>query len=165
MSDSYKELIVKREMGGKEIALRALCVIPTVLFALLGLSGFLLALLPAVIFGGITYFVWLSTDLEYEYLYLDKELSIDKIMAKSRRKRVDTLELERVEILAPEKSHQLDSYRNREYKKADYSAGKDLAESKLYTIYYDGNKKIQLNLTEDFVKAMKAVAPRKVFLD
>lgn len=165
MNESYKELIVKREMGAKEIALRVVCVVPTVLFALLGLSGFILALAGAGVFGVLTYFVWLMTDLEYEYLYLDKELTIDKIMAKSRRKKVATLEVERMEIIAPENSHQLDSYRNRDYKKADYSAGKDLPEMKLYTIYYDGSQKIQVNLTEDFVKIIKMIAPRKVFLD
>ena len=165
MNESYKELIVKKEMGVKEIALRAVCLIPTVLFALLGLGGFLIALAVAAVFGVLTYFVWISTDIEYEYLYLDKELNIDKIMAKSRRKKMATLEVERMEILAPEKSHQLDSYRNRDFKKVDYSAGRDLPEMKLYTIYYDGSQKIQVNLTEDFVKTMKSIAPRKVFLD
>ena len=165
MNESYKELIVKKEMGVKEIALRAVCLIPTVLFALLGLGGFLIALAVAAIFGVLTYFVWISTDIEYEYLYLDKELNIDKIMAKSRRKKMATLEVERMEIMAPEKSHQLDSYRNRDFKKVDYSAGRDLPEMKLYTIYYDGSQKIQVNLTEDFVKTMKSIAPRKVFLD
>lgn len=165
MNESYKELIVKKEMGVKEIALRAVCLIPTVLFALLGLGGFLIALAVAAVFGVLTYFVWISTDIEYEYLYLDKELNIDKIMAKSRRKKMATLEVERMEIMAPEKSHQLDSYRNRDFKKVDYSAGRDLPEMKLYTIYYDGSQKIQVNLTEDFVKTMKSIAPRKVFLD
>ena len=165
MNESYKELIVKKEMGVKEIALRAVCLIPTVLFALLGLGGFLIALAVAAVFGVLTYFVWISTDIEYEYLYLDKELNIDKIMAKSRRKKRASLEVERMEIMAPEKSHQLDSYRNRDFKKVDYSAGRDLPEMKLYTIYYDGSQKIQVNLTEDFVKTMKSIAPRKVFLD
>ena len=165
MNESYKELIVKKEMGAKEIVLRTVCVVPTVLFALLSLAGVLIALVGAGIFGVLTYFVWISTDIEYEYLYLDKELNVDKIMAKSRRKKVATLEVERMEIMAPEKSHQLDSYRNRDFKKVDYSAGKDLPEMKLYTIYYDGSQKIQVNLTEDFVKTIKAIAPRKVFLD
>lgn len=165
MNDSYKELIIKREMGAKEIALRAVCVIPTALFALLSLVIGLLPLILAVVFGVLTYFVWMNTDVEFEYLYLDKELSIDKIMAKSRRKKVATLEVERMEILAPEKSHELDSYRNRDYKKADYSAGRDLPDKKQYILYYDGNQKIYMNLTEDFAKAIKTIAPRKVFLD
>ena len=165
MNESYKELIVKKEMGVKEIALRAVCLIPTVLFALLGLGGFLIALAVAAVFGVLTYFVWISTDIEYEYLYLDKELNIDKIMAKSRRKKMATLEVERMEIMAPEKSHQLDSYRNRDFKKVDYSAGRDLPEAKLYHLYYDGNHKYIINLSDDFAKTIKGIAPRKVFLD
>ena len=113
----------------------------------------------------LCYFVFQWTDIEYEYLYLDKEINIDKIMAKTRRKRVATISVEKMEILAPEKSHQLDSYRNRDIKAADYSAGKDLPGQKLYALYSEGNQKYLLNLDEDFAKTIKGIAPRKVFMD
>ena len=165
MSDTYKELIVKKDMGAKQIALRAVCIVPTVFFVLLGLVGGLIPLLLAIAFGVLTYFVWMGTDVEYEYLYVDKELSIDKVMAKSRRKKVTTLEVARMEMLAPEKSYHLDEFRNRDTKKLDYSAGRDLPGMKLYVMYYDGGSRVQLNLTDDFANAVKSIAPRKVFLD
>ena len=56
------------------------------------------------------------TDLEYEYLYLDKELSVDKIMAKSKRKRVGTYSLDRMEVFAPVYSYHLDNFKNRQVK-------------------------------------------------
>ena len=105
-----------------------------------------------------------TTDIEYEYLYVDREISIDKIMAKTRRKKVATIETDKIEIMAPEKSYQLDAYRNREVKTTDYSTGKDLPDQKLYVIYYEGSKKYLLNLTEDFAKAVMNIIPRKVFL-
>ena len=40
------------------------------------------------------------TDIEYEYLYLDKEITIDKIMAKTRRKRVLSISVDKIEILS-----------------------------------------------------------------
>lgn len=166
MNDSYKELLVKKESGIKEKALRVVCLIPTILVGLLTLlTGNIILFLIVVALGVLDYFVFQWTDIEYEYLYLDKEITIDKIMAKTRRKRVATIDVNKIEILAPEKSYQLDSYRNRQVKALDYSAGADLPEQKLYVMFYEGNQKFLLNLTEDFAKTVKGIAPRKVFTD
>ena len=166
MNDSYKELLVKKEQGMKDKLLRVVCVIPTIFFGLLTLlTGNVILFAVALAFGVLDYFVFQWTDIEFEYLYLDKEISVDKIMAKNKRKRVVTLSVEKMEILAPEKSHELDSYRRREVKAVDYSAGRDLPGQKLYVMYYEGNQKYLLNLDEDFVKTVKGIAPRKVFMD
>lgn len=166
MNDSYKELMVKKESGLKEKLLRVVCLIPTIFLGLLTLlTGNMIIFIMVVALGVLSYFVFQWTDIEYEYLYLDKEINIDKIMAKTRRKRVATISVEKMEILAPEKSHQLDSYRNRNIKAADYSAGQDLPGQKLYALYSEGNQKYLLNLDEDFAKTIKGIAPRKVFLD
>lgn len=166
MNESYKELLVKKDKGAKEAILRVACIIPTVLAALLTfLTGNMIVFIIVIVLGVLDYFVFQWTDIEYEYLYLDKEITVDKIMAKTRRKRVTTVDVNKVEIIAPEKSHQLDSYRNRQAKVMDFSAGHDLPEQKLYWVFYEGNQKILMNLTEDFVKTIKGIAPRKVFTD
>lgn len=166
MNESYKELLVKKERGGKESAIRVLCIIPTVLLALLTLlTGAMYFFIAVIALGVLDYFVFQWTDIEYEYLYLDKEISVDKIMAKTRRKKVTTIDVNKIEIMAPEKSYQLDSYRNRQTKVTDLSAGHDLPEQKLYWVYYEGNQKFLMNLTEDFAKTIKGIAPRKVFTD
>ena len=166
MNESYKELMVKKESGLKEKLLRVLALIPTVLLGFLTLlTSNMIIFIIVIGLGVLCYFIFQWTDIEYEYLYLDKEINIDKIMAKTRRKRVATISIEKMEILAPEKSHQLDSYRNRNVKAADYSAGHDMPEQKLYALYSEGNQKYLLNLDEDFVKTIKGIAPRKVFMD
>ena len=166
MNESYKELMVKKESGLKEKLLRVLALIPTVLLGFLTLlTGNMIIFIIVIGLGVLCYFVFQWTDIEYEYLYLDKEINIDKIMAKTRRKRVATISIEKMEILAPEKSHQLDSYRNRNVKAADYSAGHDMPDQKLYVAYSEGNHKYLLSLDEDFVKTIKGIAPRKVFMD
>ena len=107
--------------------------VPTVLLGLLTLrTGFVYFFIGVLLFGVLDYFVFQWTDIEYEYLYLDKEITVDKIMAKTRRKRVAQIDVNKIEIIAPEKSHQLDSYRNRQVKAKDLSAGHDLPEQKLY---------------------------------
>mgnify|MGYP005905847243 FL=1 len=166
MNDSYKELLVSKEQGVKDKLIRVVSIIPTVLAGLLTLlTGNILIFIITVAFGVLDYFVFQWTSIEYEYLYLDKEITIDKIMAKTRRKRVLTIDVNKIEILAPEKSYQLDSYRNRQVKVIDYSAGHDLPDQKLYVMFYEGSQKYLLNLTEDFAKTIKGIIPRKVFTD
>lgn len=118
-----------------------------------------------VITGVGAYFVTLYSDLEYEYLYLDKELVIDKVLAKSKRKRVATYQVERMEILAPFHSYHLDNYKNRQVKIRDYSIGEELKPDLRYAAYYEGGEKLILSPSEELVKAIRNVAPRKVFMD
>ena len=121
--------------------------------------------LGAVIAGVGAYFVNMFTDLEYEYLYLDKELVVDKIMAKTKRKRIATYHLDRIEILAPIKSYHLDNYKNRSAKVKDYSIGEELKPDKRFVMFYEGGEKILLSPSEELIKIMKNVAPRKIFSD
>jgi hypothetical protein len=166
MNDSYKELLVKKEKGAKENLLRTVSIIPTVLIGLLTLlTGNIVLFIIVIAFGVLDYFVFQWTDIEYEYLYLDKEISIDKIMAKTRRKKVATIDVNKVEVMAPVKSYHLDDVRKRECKTTDLSAGKDLPDQKLYWVYYEGSQKYILNLDDDFAGTVKSVAPRKVFTD
>lgn len=165
MSETYVECLVKKEIsiGGK--LARMLLVMLTVVFGFLTLIGFTVAFFVALAAGIGAYFVYLNTDLEYEYLYLDKELSIDKIMGKTKRKKVAVFELERIEILAPMKSYHLDSFKNRTCKERDFSIGREEQPDKRYVMYYDGNQKIILSPNDALVKAVRTVAPRKVFVD
>ena len=107
--------------------------------------------------------VLLITLTEYEYLYLDKELSVDKIMAKSKRKRVGTYSLDRMEVFAPVYSYHLDNFKNRQVKEKDYSIGEVLQPDGRYAMYYEGGEKILLSPNEELVKVLKNMAPRKVF--
>ena len=143
MNESYKELLVKKDRGTKETLLRFASVALTVILGLLTfMMNPMIFFIVMIVLGVLDYFVFQLTDIEYEYLYLDKEISVDKIMAKTRRKKLTTISVDKIEIMAPEKSHQLDSYRNRQTKVTDISAGHDLPDQKLYWIFYEGNQTI-----------------------
>lgn len=168
MSESYRELLVKRKNT-------AAGNIAKIVFG--GGAGFLLAfgfmqfsllmMLAGIILAVVAYFVFLNTDLEYEYLYLDKELTIDKVMAKTKRKKVATFDIEKLEILAPVNSHHLDSYNSgsRKYKTEDYSANDKSTQDERYVMIYEGSKKVFLQIDKDFAKLIYSNAPRKVFFD
>ena len=168
MSDAYVECLVKAKTSFLGKFLKVLLI---TLAVLCGIAFFVLpplmmfALIGAILTGGGAYFVNLFTDLEYEYLYLDKELVVDKVMAKSKRKRIATYHLDRIEILAPIKSYHLDNYKNRTAKVKDYSIGEELKPDKRFVMFYEGGEKIILSPSEDMIKIMKNVAPRKIFSD
>ena len=152
MSDSYVECLVKAKQPAWAKILKVLLVTLTVLSCLV-----------MFVAGVGAYFLNMFTDLEYEYLYLDKELSVDKIMAKSKRKRVATYSLDRMEVFAPVYSYHLDNFKNRQVKEKDYSIGEGLKPDGRYAMYYEGGEKIILSPNEELVKVLKSVAPRKVF--
>ena len=102
---------------------------------------------------------------EYEYLYVDRDLTVDKILNRKSRKRVATYSLSKIEIMAPFRSYRLDDYRNRQVTEKDYSIGKEEKPDRRYVMYYEGNQRIILSPSEELIQAMKYVAPRKVFTD
>ena len=162
MSDTYVECLVKAKPSVLGRFLKILLIMLTVVFVIIMLV-FPYALIGAVLTGFGAYLMGFLTDVEYEYLYLDKELVVDKVMAKSRRKRVATYGLGRIEVLAPVKSYHLDNYRNRSVKEKDYSIGEELQPDRRYAMYYEGGEKIILSPSDEMIKVMKSVAPRKVF--
>ena len=166
MSDAYVECLVKAKSSALgKFGKYFLIVVTVIMVILMALTMNVIALLLAVAAGVGAYFVNMFTDLEYEYLYLDKELTIDKVMAKTKRKRVAVYQLDRMEILAPIKSYHLDNYRNRNVKKKDFSIGYEDKPDLRYAMYYEGGEKLILSPSPEMIKVMKNAAPRKVFND
>ena len=164
MNETYVEWLVKKKTPAYMALLRILSVMLTVCFVLVGLA-FVPALLVGIALGVAAYFIYMNSDLEYEYLYVDKELTVDKVMAKSKRKRVAVFDIGKMEILAPVKSWRLDNYKNRTDKAVDYSSGEEKQPDTRYVMYYDGKQKIIIEPNEELIKAIQTVAPRKVFKD
>ncbi|MCR4584587.1 MAG: DUF6106 family protein [Lachnospiraceae bacterium] len=168
--DTYIEYMVKRKSGPKEMAIRYLCMFLIILSVV---AAVMLMYPPVLIitvglWAAYRYLVYPLTDIEYEYLYVDRSLTVDKIMAKEKRKTVATYEIDRLEILAPMGSHRLDEFKSRDLKTADYSSGTEIpedAEDMRYVMIYEGGLKIVLDLTKEFVKIIQNNSPRKVFFD
>ena len=164
MGETYVECLVARKPSMIMTFLKILLMMLTVVFVLIGMLNFV-GLIVAAVAGVGAYFATMNANLEYEYLYVDKEISIDKVMAKSRRKKVGTFSIEQMEIFAPLNSHRLDSYRNREGKDVDYSSGIASQPERRYMMVCEGGKRVILEPNEALIKAVQNVAPRKVFTD
>ena len=165
MSESYVECMVARKTPGVLLLCKYVLIgLTVVAFFASFLFGNIL-FFAAIALGVAAYFVGIFIDVEYEYLYLDKEITVDRVFHKSRRKRFATYEVDKIEIMAPIKSYHLDGYKNRQWKEVDLSSRVENQPDTRYVFFYDGNQKIILEPNEALVKCVKNVAPRKVFMD
>ncbi len=166
MSETYVEYLVARKPSVLMRFPTMLLIMLTVVFALIGfLTPFVVGMLIAIVLGGCAYFAHMNAEIEYEYLYLDRELSVDKVLAKTRRKKAGSYSLEQMEIFAPLNSHRLDSYKNRQMKAIDYSSGIAAQPERRYMMVWNGDTKIILEPNAEMIKAIQGIAPRKVFTD
>lgn len=166
MNETYVECMVKQQPKTSYIALKYLLAALTAIVGFFALmSAMIVLLIIAVAFGVLAYLVNQRIYIEYEYLYVDKEITVDKILSQSKRKRVAKYDVEKMEVLAPINSYHLDDYKNRTAKEFDFSSGVDDESTNKYVFYYEGQQKIIIEPSEAFVKAVYNVAPRKVFTD
>ena len=164
MNDTYVEVMVAKKKN------------PLLPVARVGLYGLAVAcflmsfvgggvfLVGTIAFALVAYFVLPNFDLEYEYLYLDKEISIDKIMSREKRKHAYTVDLNRMDFMARSTSHELDSYRARNLKVLDYTSG--MEDAVVYTIVYEAEGEgcvlVNIEPNEEMLGAIRTVFPRKV---
>ena len=163
--NSYVECLVAGKARPLVVFLKYLMILMAVFSFILGfLSGNIFFMILFVACGVGVYFASLNASIEYEYQYCEREVTVDKILNKSRRKKVATFETGKIEVFAPSKSYHLDEYRNKDnYRTLDFSSGNE--ENPTYTMYYDGREKVIFEASRELVDAIKNVAPRKVFMD
>lgn len=166
MSDLYKELLIKRETPSGEKAMKTVMVIVTLLTAVAGILVNPFILLLFVGMCVLDYFKFPTFDLEFEYLYVNGELDIDKIISRQKRKRADSFDMGHVEIIAPQSSHELDCYRqDSRIKIKDYSSGR--ADANVFAMIVSRENQTEMILIEPdevILKDMKRIAPGKVKL-
>lgn len=163
MGDSYVEVLVERDRNNTFFLLKIVMYVLCGISIVLSLGAGSILFFVGVALGVIGAFAVPNPDYEFEYLFLGKELSIDKIIAKSKRKTVGNFDLNKMEIMCPVNSHELDSYKNRKVAVKDFSSGKE--GSNPYAIAYRDEKGeclIYVEADEAFLTAVKNVFPRKV---
>lgn len=166
MNDDYAECLVARKASGFWRFLKYLLIMLTALACLITFgTGNLIVFIVAIALGVGVYFVSLNADIEYEYLYFDKEITVDKILNKTRRKRVAVFEMDKIEIMAPLKSYHLDNFKNRTFKEVDYSSGIAGMPEVRYCFYYNGTQKVIFEPDQAMMKMIRNVSPRKIFMD
>ena len=165
MDKGYYEFLVPGKPNTLAKAGKIILIIVCILCVVSVLFGISIGLILAVIAGVGAYFCSMYTDVEYEYLYIEREISIDKVFNKERRKHAETLSVDKIQAFAPEKSSKLDNFGNgQNMKVTDYSCPQADNGLKKYVMIYEGGRKILFSLDEEMAKAFKNKIPR-VFSD
>lgn len=167
MNDLYQEILVKKKPTPTDLLAKTALIALVVLIAAAGILIMPLLLPVAVILGLLLWWLVLPRfDVEYEYLYVNGELDIDAIYAKQKRKRIAGYDLHDIEMLAPEGSHALDSYVNRQgVKIKDFSSGEEKAKKYVAVINTDKTQEIiRLELNSEILEDVRRIAPRRVSL-
>ena len=165
--NEHIEFLVKVKQRTLLVVAKIVLWILTVLGVLLTLTGILriFPLIFAVSTDLCANLGGLRADIEYEYTLTDKEIDIDVIYAKQSRKHLVTLDLEKMEIMAPVESPRLHGYKSRAAKIKDFSSKMANPVNPICEMYYDGNKCFRIEPDERLFKAIKDVAPFKVYTD
>ena len=167
MGDLYSEYLVKKKPTALDAVIKYGLIILTVLAALAGLFVSPVILVLAVILGVVSYLMIPKTDVEYEYLFVNGELDIDMVMAKTKRKKVNTFDLREADLIAPVNSQRMAYYnKNSKLKILDYSSGDESHRRFAVIIRADGDTcKVILEPDDTMAQAIKNSAPSKVFFD
>lgn len=164
MSDLYSELLVQRKQDSKDMLIRYGLIALIAIAVAGGIVIHPILFIVAIVLGVAAYFVLPRLDVEFEYLHVNDELDVDKIFSKSKRKKAQSIDLNKTEVLAPLGSHHLDPYKN--LKTVDYSAND--SEKKPYVLVITSEKeqqKIMLQLDKSMLDNIRRRMPRKVFDD
>ena len=161
MVDIFTESIVRRKPlpGGSK--LKTACK-----WCCLGSVGLLLGMsvifvIPAVVFGIAWYFLHQNADIEFEYAHTNGEFDIDKVIANSSRKKVLSVDLSRVDIIAPIDSPELERFDG--LKRMDYSARDPENPPYGMVCMVKGERKmLLLQLDEKMLAGLKKWLPGKV---
>lgn len=167
MGDLYAEVLVKRGTTGMGKVLKNGLVVLFALSVLLALFLDYHFLVPAIVFAAACVFLVPRLDLEFEYLLVNQELDVDKIFAKSKRKKAAQFHLGEMELFAPLQSGRVARYNgDSRVKVRDYSSGSKGAGVYVMMIR-KGNQlwKVLLEPDQQMLEGMLKTYPHKVFVD
>lgn len=164
MTDSFKEFLIEQTQTATNKVLAILCIA----LGVVALGGMFFVhwvfLIVAAALGLVSYLIYFrKMTVEYEYNYMDKEMSVDVIYNQSSRKRVESIDFNKAEVIALAAGDAIKDYNNRNLTVSDYSTKEaDTDEIKTYAIVYEGGRKILVSFNEEILGEIYRAMPSKV---
>lgn len=159
----YAETTVVRRITQNPAQIKGLFLILIVLTLALGFFVHMLFWVITVIL--FLMYLWCRSNLEVEFDYtlVNMELDLDKVIRSKKRKRLMTLGLKDVLIIAPKGSDALDNYYHLPL--LDLSSGDPNGPSYIIVCAHYGQKRrLQLELSQEMLRAMKLQIGSKVVM-
>ena len=162
MNDSYVELLI-RQKATKETAIKKAALIAgMVICAMLIILFSALATIWLLGIFGLVY-LWKRVDtVEFEYVYCNGEVDIDKIMGMQSRKRLLSIDAKDMEVLAPTGSPELRPYQN--VKVYNCSSNTEKKTYEMVAKVKNKTARVIFEPNDEILQGMRFYAPRKVFL-
>lgn len=162
--DNLIEQLVKRKNTFDVLLKKVGLILATIVVSiasLMFLSSFAILIIAGVI--ALDVFLFNRMNIEYEYVFFNGSLDIDRIANKASRKRLFSTDLKEAVVVAPTGAQEVLGYQH--VKAKDFSTR--TPENKTYEMVVpQGSEKIRIIFepNEEMLQAMKDIAPRKVFL-
>ncbi len=168
MDNRYVEKLVSKKTEISAIVLRISVLVIALFFSyvIASLIGFVYGLIAIFFLGYLTWYVFFMTSVEYEFVLVNNELTIDKIYGKNKRKTQQTVDVSKCEVIAPIESTYVSGYhRNTQMKAFDYTSGENNEPVYILIVSYGASTaKIYMEFDQKMLDAMKMAAPGKVKL-
>lgn len=159
-SETYLDARPSKQRQQKRIGLIILCFV--LLFVDLFVFSSAIGLFFVVIIDALILVFLPTKNIAYEYVFVDGQIDFDCIYGGAKRKNLAKVDLEKTDVVAPEGSHELDSYQN--LKCDDYSSG--FGEHKHYILVSRDEKgtsvKIKFTPDDKMLENMKMKARSKI---
>lgn len=166
MNESYAEAGVKRKKSATTLMIQIAAVFGILMVFFVGVLflGSIATFIGSVLVVLCVFFFPRMNSIEYEYVFCDGQLDFDKIMGNSKRRTALRIDFDKVEIMAPVKSHSLDSFNHiQQLKVKDFSSQNP--DAKVYAIIVRKDNEVNKVLfepNEKMIACIKQKAPRKV---
>lgn len=162
MNENYAEQLIKRRTPAYAYALTGVLGAMTAVTVVLAMTTGVLAVILMFLAGFVTYLSYRNTHVEFEYLFVGGELSVDKILGRSKRKKAFECKMEEIQIVAPADSYVLNDYRNVK-NTIDFSSHMEHAKMYAMIVQTKGEQtKVLLEPGEKMLTCMRQCSPRKV---
>ncbi len=174
--DIYYEYMIKKKIGAREIigaallALLALMLTGAIVLSFLAginLYGFGLLFIVGIWWG----YIWLVKGLcaEYEYTITNHELDIDVIKGKSRRKRITTINLKKIEFFGKRSNPRLEEFLRTKPAREYYFVGSKSSENIYVTDVIsrkDGSTvRVNIEPNDELLENIRRANPSAVILE
>ena len=161
MNEFYTEQLIKQHRT-VSISVKKIGLILATLLAV-GLAFWLPVTWPVpIMMVVVDVFLFKRMGVEYEYVYYNGDLDIDRIKGKMVRKRVLEINVKDVEILAPSNSIELQPYK--QLKTYDYSSNSGSFTYEMVIAQAGKKFKVIFEPNATVLEGMKFLAPRNIYI-
>lgn len=165
MEELYSETYLKAKPTIKRMIARILlfallgCMVIVCIYAMLALRMLLCMVL--IVVGAIIILLMPTNNVAYEYIFVDGQIDFDRILKGEKRKTMKRIDMEKIDIIAPENSEHIAYHKNLPL--VDYSSGLDTDRHFIAVASGDkGTERIRFTPDEKMIRMMKMKGPSKV---